>query len=424
MLGPFFLPPAAAADADSAIANADCSTAVRASPIGSTICPAHRRRSAEPAATLEAETRAAGGRRSRSVLAAAQHRQERLLRDLDAADLAHALLAFLLLLEQLALARDVAAVALRGHVLAHRRDALARDDLAADRGLQRDLELVARDLAAQRLQDLAAATLGLVLVAQERQRVDLVAGDQDAHLDEVARLEALELVVHRAVAARHRLQPVVEVEDDLRERDPEADHHALAAVVVGLHVLAAPVGAQLHDGADVLGRHDDVHARDRLEVVEDQRAVGQFARRADLLLLAAVQLDAVAHGRRRLHEVHVLLALEPLLDHFHVQQAEEAAAEAEAERIAGLGLERERAVVEPHLLERLAQVLELARIGRVEAAEHHRLGLPEARQLRAAEVLVLVRDGVADDDVLQLLDVGEDVTDLAGRQFVDGLHVG
>ena len=41
-----------------------------------------------------------------------QHGQERFLRNLDAADLLHPLLAFFLLLEQLALTRDVAAVAL------------------------------------------------------------------------------------------------------------------------------------------------------------------------------------------------------------------------------------------------------------------------------------------------------------------------
>jgi hypothetical protein len=297
---------------------------------------------------------------------------------------AHALLAFLLLLEQLALARDVAAVALRGDVLAHRCDRFARDDLAADGGLQRDFELVPRDLLAQLLQDLAAAALALVLVAQERQRVDFVAGDEDAHLDQVARFEAFDFVVHRAVAACRRLQVVVEVEDDLRERDAEADHHAFLAVVVGLHVLAAAIGADLHDRADVDGGHDDVHVRDRLLVLLDHGAVGQLARRTDLLDLAVRQLHAVAHRRRRLHEVHVLFAFEALLDHFHVQQAEEAAAEAEAQRVARFRLKRERAVVESHLLERLAQVLELARNGRIEAAEHHwlRLRKPGSATLR------------------------------------------
>ena len=59
----------------------------------------------------------------------------------------------------------------------------------------------------------------------------------------------------------------------------------------------------------------------------------------DLDLLAVVLQDAVGDVRRGLHQVHVLFAFEPLLDDLHVQQAEEAAAEAEAERIGGLRLE-------------------------------------------------------------------------------------
>src|SRR2546425_9414388 len=47
-----------------------------------------------------------------------QDRQKRFLRDFDRADLLHPLFPLLLLLEELALAGHVAAVALRGHVLA------------------------------------------------------------------------------------------------------------------------------------------------------------------------------------------------------------------------------------------------------------------------------------------------------------------
>ena len=47
-----------------------------------------------------------------------QCRDERLLRNVDLAELPHALFAFLLLVEQLAFARGVAAVALGGNVLA------------------------------------------------------------------------------------------------------------------------------------------------------------------------------------------------------------------------------------------------------------------------------------------------------------------
>src|SRR5262249_37978332 len=95
----------------------------------------------------------------RNSLIRLQHREERLLGDLDLADLLHALLAPGLLRPQFAFTRDVAAVALRGHVLLHRADRLARDDPAADRRLNRDLEQVAIDLRAQLLHQFAATRI-------------------------------------------------------------------------------------------------------------------------------------------------------------------------------------------------------------------------------------------------------------------------
>ena len=53
-----------------------------------------------------------------------QHGEEGFLRHFDRAYLLHALLAFLLFLQKFALTRDVAAVALGGHVLAHGLDGL------------------------------------------------------------------------------------------------------------------------------------------------------------------------------------------------------------------------------------------------------------------------------------------------------------
>src|SRR4051794_19679764 len=57
-----------------------------------------------------------------------QRGDEGLLRDVDPPDGLHPLLALLLLLQQLALAGDVAAVALGEHILAHRPDVLPGDD--------------------------------------------------------------------------------------------------------------------------------------------------------------------------------------------------------------------------------------------------------------------------------------------------------
>src|SRR5436853_1407575 len=95
-----------------------------------------------------------------SSLVRLEHGQEGLLGDLDLADLLKALLAGGLLGPELALAGDVAAVALGGDVLAHRGDGLAGDDPAADGRLDGDLEQMPVDLAAQLLDELAAAALG------------------------------------------------------------------------------------------------------------------------------------------------------------------------------------------------------------------------------------------------------------------------
>src|SRR6476659_10000737 len=87
------------------------------------------------------------------LLVEAEDGHEGFLRDVHVADALHALLAFGLLLEELALSADVAAVAFREDVLAHRADGLARDDAPADRRLHRDVEHLARDQRAELLDE-------------------------------------------------------------------------------------------------------------------------------------------------------------------------------------------------------------------------------------------------------------------------------
>jgi hypothetical protein len=90
------------------------------------------------------------------------------LGDVDLAELAHPLFAFFLLFEQLSFARHVAAVAFSEDVLAQRLDRLARDDAAADRRLDRDLEELARDQILQPLAQRPAAPVGLAAVHDQR----------------------------------------------------------------------------------------------------------------------------------------------------------------------------------------------------------------------------------------------------------------
>src|SRR5438309_2617673 len=147
-----------------------------------------------------------------SVISHAQRRDEGFLRYGHISILSHPLLALLLLLEELAFAGGVAAVAFGGDVLAHGADRLAGDDLAADRRLDRDLEQVARDQLLQALAHAAAPRLGGAAVDDHAQGVDRLLVDEDAHLDEVALAIADLLIIEARIALRNAFQPVVEIE--------------------------------------------------------------------------------------------------------------------------------------------------------------------------------------------------------------------
>src|SRR5882762_8634398 len=177
-----------------------------------------------------------------------QDRQEGLLRDLDGPHLLHALLSFLLLLEQLALARDVAAVALRGHVLAQRADRLAGDYLGPNGGLDHDLEQLARDQLPQLLRDLLAPLIRLVAVDDDRERVHRFAVQDHVEFHQVGRAVLEEFVVERRIAAGDGLELVVEVENDLGQREFPGELDARRIDVVHALVRAAPLLTQRHDG--------------------------------------------------------------------------------------------------------------------------------------------------------------------------------
>src|SRR5215207_3555279 len=147
--------------------------------------PQSRRRGPVGETWFPRRERAEGERRSFAIVQV-EHGQERLLRHLDAADLLHPLLALLLLLEQLPLPADVAAVALREHVLAPCLDRLAGDDPGADRRLDRHVEHLPRDLLPQSLDEQLPALVGEVAVDDQRERIDLLAADEDVDADDVA----------------------------------------------------------------------------------------------------------------------------------------------------------------------------------------------------------------------------------------------
>ncbi|MCY1235649.1 hypothetical protein D9M72_482720 [compost metagenome] len=190
-------------------------------------------------------------------------------------------------------------------------------------------------------------------------------------------------------------------------------------MVAHVDLRAAFLRAQRDHRADIFLRHIQVDRDDRLQDRFDLARIRHLRRVFHRDHGAVAHLDLVHHRRRGGDQVHVELALQALLHDLHVQQAEEAAAEAEAQRLRHFRLEHQRGIVQAQLFQRLAQGLVLVGLDRVQAGEHLRLDFLEAGQRRLGLALH-GGDGVAHLGRLQFLDAGDDEADLARRQRIAG----
>src|SRR5215208_608729 len=138
---------------------------------------------------------------------------------------------------------------------------------------------------------------------------------------------------------------------------------------------------------------------------------------------AVRQDDVVFDRRRRSDQIDPELALEALLHDLHVEQAEEAAAEAEPERDRAFGLVSERGVVEMQLLEGLTQERVVLAADGVDAGEDEALRLLVTGE-RLGRRPGDGREGVADLGLADVLQSCCDIADLAGLKLFDRDELG
>lgn len=112
------------------------------------------------------------------------------------------------------------------------------------------------------------------------------------------------------------------------------------------------------------------------------------------------------------------LALEALLDDLHVQQAEEADAKPEAERLARLGFVDKCRIVERELVERIAQSRILVGIDGKQSRVDHRLDVTVSGQGLGGTVF-RERDRIADLDHARILEARNEIADLADLELID-----
>src|SRR5262249_22063803 len=260
-----------------------------------------------------------------------QHGQEGFLWNLDVSHLFHTFLALFLLLQQLPLAGDVAAVAFCRDIFAQRFYGCASNHPRADRGLDGHLEHLLRNQFLELDAQIAPALVGTVAMNNGGERIDLVAVDVHVEPDEVTPAVFLELEIERGVAACARFELVVKPEQRLAERQVIADHHAVRTGMMDAGLGTASVLTQFDHVAHVFLRNVDRAGDDRLLEALDVALFGQLARVVDLDDLSPLGDAAVAHGRGGRDQREIVFTLEPLLHDLHVQEAENTAAEPEAE---------------------------------------------------------------------------------------------
>ena len=218
-------------------------------------------------------------------------------------------------------------------------------------------------------------------------------------------MPALPLVVVAGIAAAAGLDGIKEVVDDLAQRDQVMQVNACFVHILHVDQHAALRLAQVHQRADVIVRRVDVRVDERLLLLDDAGRVGVGGGVVNDLHRAVGQRQAVLDARRRRDKVKVKLALKTLGDDLHVEQAQKAAAEAEAQRGTRLRLKGQARVVELQFLQRVLQVGIVRAVGGVDAAEHHRRDRAEAgHRLRCG--VGGQRDGIADAGVAHGLDAG------------------
>ena len=140
--------------------------------------------------------------------------------------------------------------------------------------------------------------------------------------------------------------------------------------------------------------------------------------------LAALAEHVILHGRRGGEQVQVELALQALFDHFHMQQAQKAHAEAEAERMGFLRLPDKRRIVERELLERLFERLVLIGIDGEQTGINHGLGLAITRE-GVVDAAFGQRERIAHLHLGKVLKTGDQVSYLAhaklGQRLLSGM---
>ena len=260
--------------------------------------------------------------------------------------------------------------------------------------------------------------IGIVCMADERERVDRLLIDEHVHLDQIRGFEADMLVIQRSIAARERLELVVEFDDELSQRQVVNDSRAFGSDVVEVEIDAAFVLTELHHLADVVLRCVHSQTDHRLLNFLDVALRRKIRGTMRLDHLARLFDDAINNVWRCRHKMNIKFPFKPLTRDIHVKKSQEAAAETEAQCRRRFRIIRQRSVVELELFQGITQLRKIVALHRIQSAVHDRFDRLIARQ-RLFRRIGSIRHGVADAGFIKSFDARCEIADLAGAEPVN-----
>jgi len=190
-----------------------------------------------------------------------------------------------------------------------------------------------------------AVGIGVVLVHNHGKRVHRIAVDHDIQAREVRHPVVDDLIIQGGVAPRRRFEPVEEIVDDFGEGQLVGDDDPGRGQIAHVLLDAAFFLAQLEHAAHVLVGSMDFKPGVGFGQGRDILVLGELARIVDGKHRAVGFLHFIDDRRGGGDEVGPEFPLQAFLDDLHVEQAEKAAPEAEAQGLGGLGLVGEGGVV-------------------------------------------------------------------------------
>src|SRR5690606_18257137 len=197
----------------------------------------------------------------------------------------------------------------------------------------------------------------------------------------------------------------------------------LPAMICHVHLYAALGITERHDGAHVFLWHEQCDRHNGLTNVVNLTDLRHARGAFDHHDFAVSLFYLIHHRRRGGNDVHTKFALQALLHNLHVQQAQEPAAKAKAQRLRDLGLEHERGVVKLQLFQGVTQLIVFAAFDRVNAGEDLRFDFFEDRQCMIGG-FARQSNRVTYFGVLEFLDTGDHEAHFTCRQLITGNRLG